>query len=542
MAAQEVQAQLAAVLESTGGAAGVTAEQANTLADSLSKVTRFDDEMILSAESMMLTFTSITKDVFPDAIQAALDMSTAMGTDLNGSVLQIGKALQDPIAGLTALRRVGVQFTDAQEAMIKKMVEAGDTMGAQKFILAELTREFGGSAVAAGQTFAGQLDIMKTQLGNVKEQIGGALLPALTELLKQIGPGLVTAAGAAATFLTDKLIPALTVAGQWLGENVPRAIATLKGWWETLQPAMAVVGQFVTGSLIPALTTLGQWLGENLPPVIQAASDLWQNVLLPAIRTVWAFIQDPLMPIFVALADLFTSVIGVAVAALGAIWRTVLLPAIQGVHQFIQNNLLPVFEAVRAWAADTFPPILAAFGRVFDVVRDAVKGLWQFIAKNLLPVFETLRTKADELGEKYTWFRTFVLDPVRAAFESIRDAIGWVLDKFNALKGALDNFSLPGWIESLASRLDGIIQKLGRIGQGNSAGSGAGAGAGNAVTQGLGNVGMVNRAVGVRGGGYEAEKRIAITVNVQGDVREPEKTGRLVGIGIIQEFRAVGLA
>src|SRR3990167_10895812 len=61
MEAQAVQAQLDAVLRSTGGAAGITRQAAIDLADSLTKVTRFSDETILSGENMLLTFTSIGK-------------------------------------------------------------------------------------------------------------------------------------------------------------------------------------------------------------------------------------------------------------------------------------------------------------------------------------------------------------------------------------------------------------------------------------------------------------------------------------------------
>ncbi len=120
MKPQDVQFRLKAVWTSTKGTAGVTAEQANALADSLSRVTKFDDETILSAESLMLTFTQVSKDVFPEAVESAMNMSQALGQDLQSSVVQLGKALNDPIQGATALRRVGVMLTDEQEELIKK--------------------------------------------------------------------------------------------------------------------------------------------------------------------------------------------------------------------------------------------------------------------------------------------------------------------------------------------------------------------------------------------------------------------------------------
>lgn len=187
---QRAVAQLEAAIKSTGGAAGVTSEHAQGLAGALQQVTMFSDETTLSAENMLLTFTNIGAGggVFDLATQTALDMATALGGDVTNSAMQLGKALNDPINGITALTRVGVTFSDSQKAAIEAMVKTGDTAGAQKLILAELQKEFGGSATAAGQTFPGQLAILNNKFDEVKEKIGAALIPALMDIVKNIGP------------------------------------------------------------------------------------------------------------------------------------------------------------------------------------------------------------------------------------------------------------------------------------------------------------------------------------------------------------------
>ena len=81
---ENVGAQLTAVLKSTGGAAGVTRDQAIGLSQALQATTTFSDEAVLSAENLLLTFTSIGKDIFPQATKTVLDMSIALG--------QIGRA------------------------------------------------------------------------------------------------------------------------------------------------------------------------------------------------------------------------------------------------------------------------------------------------------------------------------------------------------------------------------------------------------------------------------------------------------------------
>jgi hypothetical protein len=170
--AEVVSAQLDAVLQSTGGAAGMTREELDSLADSLSKMSGVDDEVIAKNEAVLLTFTKVGKDVFPQATEAALNMSAALGQDLQASMIQVGKALNEPIQGATALRRVGVQLTDQQEDQIKAFMAVNDIASAQSVILNELAVEFGGVAEGMGNTTVGATNKLKTAWGNLLETMG----------------------------------------------------------------------------------------------------------------------------------------------------------------------------------------------------------------------------------------------------------------------------------------------------------------------------------------------------------------------------------
>jgi hypothetical protein len=90
-----------------------------------------------------------------------------MGTSASGEAIRLGKALNDPIRGLTALTRVGVSFTDEQREQVKALQQSGDLMSAQKIILAELQQQFGGSGAAFAKTFTGQLELMGHELGTI---------------------------------------------------------------------------------------------------------------------------------------------------------------------------------------------------------------------------------------------------------------------------------------------------------------------------------------------------------------------------------------
>lgn len=183
MEAQQVMAQTNAVIASTKGAAGQSAAAIADMATSLQNMSGIADDAIQAGENMLLTFTKIGSDTFPRATQTMLDMSVGMKQDLKSSAIQLGKALNDPINGITALTRVGVMFTEQQKSMIAAMVKAGDIAGAQNLIMDELATEFGAAAAAAGQTLAGQLEIAKLKLLDVAEAAGNKLLPSLSALM-----------------------------------------------------------------------------------------------------------------------------------------------------------------------------------------------------------------------------------------------------------------------------------------------------------------------------------------------------------------------
>jgi hypothetical protein len=179
--AERIDAQLAAVLQSTGGAAGMTADELDGLASKLSEMSAVEDDAIKSAEALMLTFTNVKEDTFPGAMQAALDLSAAMGQDLKSSVIQIGKALNDP-NGMGALKRIGVSFTDAQMEIGKALFETGRMAEYQQLVMSELNKEFGGSAAAAADTYAGKMQKLQNNVGNLAESFGETLLPPLVQV------------------------------------------------------------------------------------------------------------------------------------------------------------------------------------------------------------------------------------------------------------------------------------------------------------------------------------------------------------------------
>lgn len=155
--AEKEQAQLAAVLKSTGASAGYTADQLNSMANAMEAVTDFSGGDVNQAQTALLAFTGIAGKEFPRALQAAADMAARTGNTIQGAAELIGRSLDVPSAGLAALSKQGFRFTEDQKKLVTAMESVGDVAGAQGIVLKALEDTYGGAAAAAHDTFGGAL-------------------------------------------------------------------------------------------------------------------------------------------------------------------------------------------------------------------------------------------------------------------------------------------------------------------------------------------------------------------------------------------------
>ena len=442
MEAEQVSAKLNAVLASTKGVAGVTAESVGALSTSLSRVTKFEDDAITSAQSLLLTFTNVGQSVFPQATETILNMSEALGQDLSASAMQVGKALNDPVAGVGALRRVGVQLTDSQEELVKSLVAVGDTAGAQSVILGELETQFGGAARAAGQTMAGSLAIAQNQLGELQETIGAALLPVLNKMLQA-------------------LLPIIDAFAEWL----PGAL-------ETVQPLLDWLVEHMDQLLIPALvafgavaTAAGIAVVVAMGPVVLAVTGVGLAIAaLTALWTTnWGDIQGKveavwgvLAPIFAALGAAFELFTTVTLPALGAAWQTtwdaiqLVFTTVWGVLQSTIETVWPVIKGIidaglallqgdwdTAWAT-----IRATFDLAWTLMKNALDAAITGLLGALNQLLTDAKAKATDIGEGIV---NAIKDAITNLGNAIKDALmGAINSALDAAANAIRNFKLPG--------------------------------------------------------------------------------------------------
>lgn len=253
---ESLTAQTNAALKSTKGIAGQTAASIRNLAEKYEGLNAtIDDKVIQSGANVLLTFTNIRKQAFEPALSAALDLSVAMGQDLQSSIVQVGKALNDPIRGITALRRVGVQLSPQQEKQIKQFVKQGKTLEAQKVILAELNKEFGGSFLAGGTTTAGKVAKFGDAIEDLQKALASALLPAVSNIADALTD----------LFQDPQTIAAVEDLSRNIGKlfspaNIKSGIGALKEGFGALKAIAGPIAD-VIGTAVKAFT--------SLPPDIQ---------------------------------------------------------------------------------------------------------------------------------------------------------------------------------------------------------------------------------------------------------------------------------
>ena len=155
--------------KSLGKNVGQTREQLLAFADRAGSRTIFDDESIIRAQTALLRFKSVTGDTFVRAREVALDLASAMGTDLTGAATTVGRALERPSIALRQLRQLGVVFSRDQEALIKQLEKTGKTAEAAGIILRELEGRFKGASETAANTLGGALTRLRNSFDNLFE-------------------------------------------------------------------------------------------------------------------------------------------------------------------------------------------------------------------------------------------------------------------------------------------------------------------------------------------------------------------------------------
>jgi hypothetical protein len=246
-----------------GDQTSVVTDRLKAYADTNKFVLGADDEVIKATQAKLLSFKDLaaTADVaggaFDRATQASFDLAAVFGGDGASKAVQLGKALQDPIKGISALTRSGVTFTASEKELIKTMVESGNTLKAQEFILSAIEAQVGGTAEATATASTK----MSIAFGEIGESIGTAVLPMFTEFSNYI----VEITPQIQGFFEDLTDPTTEVGEAWLEMS-----GSVMAFGDTIA---SVWGQIDSSGIFTGLLKLIETVMIGLSQLIWVAGD-----------------------------------------------------------------------------------------------------------------------------------------------------------------------------------------------------------------------------------------------------------------------------
>jgi phage-related protein len=472
-AANSALANTAQLIESTGAKAGVSQAQIEALATSMLFKIGIDDTAVIEASNVLLTFTQVSGPIFDETIARAADLSSVFGTDLQGATMQLGKALNDPIKGLSALSRSGVSFTAEQKEMIKAMTEGGDVAGAQRMILDELAVQFGGTAEASADSTAR----ISGAFGELKEGIGAGLITALDgvtpalltlatdllgpmeeigavlgdlagPLLEAFGPAVGVLIQQFADVLVDigeifsALAPLIAPIAQIVGVVATALSGALASAFTALIPVIEIVAEFIDvladrvgealftaiEAVAPVLESLGKTIADALVVVLPVVLDLF-DAFAPLLVIVLGLVQK-LAPIFTQVAGImattFATVLGVIIGLIEQLLPPVadliadlvaglapILPMIALAFQQLVIALLPLLPPLLEIVMTLLPPLSELLLALVPIILELVQGpldVFVFLIEALVPLLVEVANGIGIVAEYVAELLTWLAD------------------------------------------------------------------------------------------------------------------------------------
>ena len=542
--AKQADDRLAAVAKSMnlfGAETAVVTDRLQKLADAQEFELGVTAETIKATQAKLMTFKNIGQEAdvvggaFDRATTAAIDLSAAGFGAAETNAVQLGKALQDPIKGITALARSGVTFTDQEKEKIATLVRSGEMLAAQDTLLKAIETQVGGTAAAtATSTFK-----ISAAFGHVSDEIGTLLLPAFEGFANfMVGTVVPLASEFSAAFqsggfaggvqfVSTKLQELLTIVvskvkemfpkvvaaiGElatafvaWVAPMIPKVIAALQSLVPKIATWLLKTRAFITNKLIEwgdaffawvtpiipkllaklgeVVLSIGNWLlNTGLPDLVERAQvlgDALVSWLAPLVRRLPSLLVDLIAPIA-------TFIIGTAIPKLLELGAKLGMSLIKWTFVLGKELIIGIGGAVVALVA-ALPDLFAALGVGLGKIATNLVGF--FIDK-----FKSLGVKIAEIAvgavnfliDKFNSIPIIPnIDRVTVDFDKMRTAMSLSAEEMTTVQTAMKTTGRTSGLSAdqvarLAVAANGATADVKGLGDGLG-GTGAGGGGGGGV-------------------------------------------------------------
>lgn len=419
-------ARLENVFKSMGDETGRSAKHAEDYAAALSRQIGVDDEVIMAGQAKLATFskvsskTAIMAGIFDRATAAGADLAATGFGSIESNAVLLGKALQDPVKGMSALTRVGVTLTDSQKKQVEAFQKSGKTLEAQKIILGAVEKQVKGTAAAT----ATSADKSKVAWGEFMESFGRVLLPIVDAAAKKFGT------------LAD-----------WMNKNV-RAVQILVGVFAGLVVAVLAINAafkvyqaaLIAWNAITKVATAAQWLFNAALSANPVALIVLAIVAL-GVAFIVAYKKSKTFRDFV---HKMWAGIKAAVRAVASFFKRAWQTALSAVTGFVRRNK-DAFRAVFAVIKTAARVVSVIFRTYWRVAFAAVKTYLQALRAYFVLIFSVVKgvIKAVIAIFKGDW---------RGAFSAVKDILRAFKQFFLSIFRAL-----PGPVQDIIRRIGSLV-------------------------------------------------------------------------------------
>jgi TP901 family phage tail tape measure protein len=349
-------------------------------------------------------------------------------------------------AGMTEEQKLAelgaLGFTKQARAGVLMLAGQGDTIRDYESAL----RDAGGTAEEISgkqlQTFAAQMELLKSRVADVGIEIGGPLVTALLEMTDDLGP------------IIDDLGPALVEFFQALMPVIKAVIAILPQVLNVAAPALEGLSAIISDKVIPAFEAVFGFIKNNVPTIATFVGVLGGLTLafnsVKIATALYAVAQGALNAVL-ALNPFIAIAVAVAAVAAGIVYLATRTT-------FFQDT----WKAVTTFAKQAWE----GFGKVFSKIGENIGKFFTTIVTN---ISEGWKSTMDGVGGALKGFGEFfktIWNGIGGFFKNIVNGyiglwegfINGVIGGLNGIIRAANSIkiSIPSWIPGLGGQSFGI--------------------------------------------------------------------------------------
>jgi len=384
---EKAEARLEQIAKQVTGATNEQIQSYKNLASQLQKTGVVGDEVLVSGQSQIASFTKnanvvtmLTKDLGDLAVaQYGVNVSHEQAIQ-TGNLL--GKALQGQLGALT---RTGILVSED----FKKAFEEANTEQERAVVLSKIIQDnYGGLNTALRNTSAGGMVALKNSLGDITEEIGKGFIPILNSIVSKLQP------------VVDKIVA-------WVAQN----------------PKLTTTILMIAGALF-GLTTIMGTVGLLLPAIIKGFT-AFGGAITGVGKAFMFLMANPAILAFIAIAGVIAGLAYLIIQNWGPIkdffsglWQGITLifngfvTAVQNGLTWIKDLFVNTWEGIKMFLTEVGYFIIGLIASIFDfilpnweekllilytktveifsIIKDFLVGLWSGIKNFFMQIWTSM--------------------------------------------------------------------------------------------------------------------------------------------------------